>query len=393
MSKLPRLIDWSKLEKLRSGMTKQASTENPEIQTKEHPVTDSFGKTHDPKEGFSGPHLNANGMAYYVKDGRKWCPYQNAFMDEKKAGAGEIIKAARTMPSYISEIRRNPNILRNFCSHYGYEGEPLACIRAAYSSTNPALRKFAQLAAIDIEERAMLKRAGNEAMMERIIGMDDKVPVVKEKVKNFVNSAIGRAEEKVLADVLDIMISDAKKTDDKMLIGILDEISHLGDENPKMADMYFQVMNDNDVSNLVDLVSDKWIDERGVVKSLGSAKFEPESYSGEFAEPGVVGSISGGENISRLTENQFGRVSIDADSLKEKAVKSSDHPDFLKEAKKKKKSKSGESVPTNPALWRRALAWAKSKYDVCPSAYCNGAAAKRYKKLGGGWRKKSKSKK
>jgi hypothetical protein len=54
----------------------------------------------------------------------------------------------------------------------------------------------------------------------------------------------------------------------------------------------------------------------------------------------------------------------------------------LNEAKKK------ENVPTNPALWKRSLAWAKSRYKVCPSAYCNGAAAKHYKSLGGRWRKK-----
>ena len=49
----------------------------------------------------------------------------------------------------------------------------------------------------------------------------------------------------------------------------------------------------------------------------------------------------------------------------------------------------GENKPTNPELWSRSLAWARSKYKVCPSAYCNGAAAKRYKSKGGGWKKKS----
>jgi hypothetical protein len=46
-----------------------------------------------------------------------------------------------------------------------------------------------------------------------------------------------------------------------------------------------------------------------------------------------------------------------------------------------------KNKPTNPKLWAQSLAWARSKYDVCPSAYCNGAAAKRYKSKGGGWRK------
>ena len=51
----------------------------------------------------------------------------------------------------------------------------------------------------------------------------------------------------------------------------------------------------------------------------------------------------------------------------------------------------GKNKPTNPKLWAQSLAWARSRYDVCPSAYCNAAAAKRYKSKGGGWRKVKKS--
>jgi hypothetical protein len=49
--------------------------------------------------------------------------------------------------------------------------------------------------------------------------------------------------------------------------------------------------------------------------------------------------------------------------------------------------KSGGNKPTNPALWSRAKALARSKFDVYPSAYANGWAAKWYKGKGGGWRK------
>jgi hypothetical protein len=48
---------------------------------------------------------------------------------------------------------------------------------------------------------------------------------------------------------------------------------------------------------------------------------------------------------------------------------------------------SGGNVPTNPSLWSRAKAAAKAKYDVYPSAYANGFAAKWYKQKGGSWRK------
>ena len=45
-----------------------------------------------------------------------------------------------------------------------------------------------------------------------------------------------------------------------------------------------------------------------------------------------------------------------------------------------------KNKPTNPSLWARAKSAAKSKFDVYPSAYANGWAAKWYKGKGGGWK-------
>jgi len=45
-----------------------------------------------------------------------------------------------------------------------------------------------------------------------------------------------------------------------------------------------------------------------------------------------------------------------------------------------------KNSPTNPALWSRAKALARQKFDVYPSAYANGWAAKYYKSKGGGWK-------
>lgn len=45
-----------------------------------------------------------------------------------------------------------------------------------------------------------------------------------------------------------------------------------------------------------------------------------------------------------------------------------------------------KNTPTKPELWSKAKSLAKSKFDVYPSAYANGWAAKWYKKHGGGWR-------
>jgi len=51
-----------------------------------------------------------------------------------------------------------------------------------------------------------------------------------------------------------------------------------------------------------------------------------------------------------------------------------------------KESVNEENKPTNPALWSRAKAAAKAKYDVYPSAYANGYASKWYKEKGGSWK-------
>jgi len=45
-----------------------------------------------------------------------------------------------------------------------------------------------------------------------------------------------------------------------------------------------------------------------------------------------------------------------------------------------------KNVPTDPAKWSASKAAAKKKFDVYPSAYANGWAAKNYKAKGGGWK-------
>ena len=56
------------------------------------------------------------------------------------------------------------------------------------------------------------------------------------------------------------------------------------------------------------------------------------------------------------------------------------------ELEEKKKKGKRRPKPTNPALWARAKAAARAKFDVYPSAYANGWAARWYKSKGGGWR-------
>jgi hypothetical protein len=50
-----------------------------------------------------------------------------------------------------------------------------------------------------------------------------------------------------------------------------------------------------------------------------------------------------------------------------------------------------KNCPTDKAKWAASKSAAKSKFDVYPSAYANGWAAKNYKEKGGGWRSCSES--
>jgi hypothetical protein len=45
------------------------------------------------------------------------------------------------------------------------------------------------------------------------------------------------------------------------------------------------------------------------------------------------------------------------------------------------------NIPTSPDKWAKAKAAARSKFKVYPSAYANLWAAKKYKSMGGGWKK------
>ena len=49
-----------------------------------------------------------------------------------------------------------------------------------------------------------------------------------------------------------------------------------------------------------------------------------------------------------------------------------------------------KNVPTSPSKWAYWKGQAKKKFDVYPSAYANGWAAKMYKDAGGKWKTEKK---
>ena len=99
---------------------------------------------------------------------------------------------------------------------------------------------------------------------------------------------------------------------------------------------------------------------------------------------GIIGKTPNGQVDGRNSEPIINKT-IDIE-LEEQVFSSLE--EAMLDEKKRRKSGKGKRKPkpTNPALWARAKSAARSKFDVYPSAYANGWAAKWYKSKGGGWR-------
>ena len=98
---------------------------------------------------------------------------------------------------------------------------------------------------------------------------------------------------------------------------------------------------------------------------------------------------SGGEVVFKKGENHIERYGEDAFALYKNDKKQKYYTSI--EAAKSAMNEEVEyleekNAPTNPSLWSRAKALARSKFDVYPSAYANGWASKWYKSKGGGWK-------
>lgn len=107
----------------------------------------------------------------------------------------------------------------------------------------------------------------------------------------------------------------------------------------------------------------------------------------EMDESQVEGILSNGHDWAQ-DHVATAKESIDQvfDFLMNETKGGNSQDEIMMESELSEKKK--KNVPTNPSLWKSCLAWAKERYKVCPSAYCNGAAAKRYKEKGGKWKKK-----
>jgi hypothetical protein len=141
-----------------------------------------------------------------------------------------------------------------------------------------------------------------------------------------------------------------------------------------------------------------------LIKAGLASEFQPSHSSGfgdpdqSFNDPSRVGhgGLKTGNMHGKMGDTSVGQVdgrnstpivnkTIDIE-LEEQVFNSLEEAVLAEKKRRKAGSKKRKPKPTNPALWARAKAAARSKFDVYPSAYANGWAARWYKKHGGGWR-------
>jgi hypothetical protein len=106
--------------------------------------------------------------------------------------------------------------------------------------------------------------------------------------------------------------------------------------------------------------------------------------------PGYSAPIHGGAESGKVAPEWLASMTREEDPKKKKKKdekRRPNEPAYEATSDDLVLSKLEENKPNNPKLWSRAKSLAKQKFDVYPSAYANGWAAKWYKSKGGKWSK------
>jgi hypothetical protein len=157
--------------------------------------------------------------------------------------------------------------------------------------------------------------------------------------------------------------------------------------------MKIQDIIKNQLKSIVEQQSESHISEQGTymvlqnlvlmkeniekILSMKNHRDFPKCVTGEHAWAGdhIATSKDDIEEVAGFISSRCG----DEDSLNEQM-----NEIYLNEEYQIDESK---NCPTSPSKWAASKAAAKAKFDVYPSAYANGWAAKNYKSKGGTWKK------
>jgi len=126
--------------------------------------------------------------------------------------------------------------------------------------------------------------------------------------------------------------------------------------------------------------------KKGGERSKGQKPIKVKTGANEEMTPEEsekIGMPFKGKHSRKLKEN------LDPDTFKDtgKAAPYGSGYSKIKELEERLNLFLEKNTPTDPAKWSYYKSQAKKKFDVYPSAYANGWAAKKYKAAGGRWRK------
>ena len=171
-----------------------------------------------------------------------------------------------------------------------------------------------------------------------------------------------------------------------------DEMAKLHNDGEIEKDGEKIVFKNEDVENekLLSALKDKLSDEGG------AAGFKDlQDKAKEMGVDLTADMLKGMDGISQHRDGDYILDGFASDAQRRAAFASGYKAKGKKGKKKNELKVFGEkvtkliekNVPTNPSKWAYYKAQAKKKFDVYPSAYANGCAARKYKAAGGGWKK------
>ena len=216
---------------------------------------------------------------------------------------------------------------------------------------------------------------------------------------------IVKLTESQLKQVVSSVIKENEMTENYMFFGNLQQIHRqcemLLKMDPKVLDNIIKNGHDwaddhvSEAKNNMDQVFDFFMnetkhkdkDKENVTADMDSFSLNEEGQIDEKCWDGykeIGGKIKNGKRVPNCVPTneasspaQQAAIAINMKKLS-KTPKNETTEEEIDESK---------NCPTDPAKWAASKAAAKAKFDVYPSAYANGWAAKNYKSKGGGWRK------
>ena len=220
----------------------------------------------------------------------------------------------------------------------------------------------------------------------------------KGKLNDFMRAIIGRSSYGNASDVTESVDLDEAADFMKMSKELLKHKSK-GIEYEKAA-AYIRVIHNNSAVSVQDKAfmaltkmlkdMDDLVKKTTITKILKDNGFKVKG--GKLMRESVDESTMADRRVVkavRIAKDMGGNMTGAVRRIEKLKKGLSDHPKVQAALRLANESLEEKNVPTNPSLWAKMKAQAKAKFDVYPSAYANGWAAKKYKAAGGSWKTES----